>query len=332
MPKKKIRFHDHVHGAIEFDTALFDDFVIQKSDGFPTYLFACVVDDHEMQITHVIRGDDHISNTPRQILIYEAFGWTPPEWAHLPLVFGSDRTPLSKRHAAVSITAYRKEGYLPEGIMNYLALLGWSPGGNKEFLPQEELVREFRLDQIHSTNACFDLEKLKWLNAEHIRLLSDSDYVDRVHQFFAAHHPELYANRQEQLSKVALLYKTRVRTFQELVEQADFFFRDEIKFDPKAVEKHLKDSTFREHMDHWRSTLAKEGDFSNPEALEVLLRKTAGKLGVDARVLIHSTRVSVSGRMVTPGLFETLVILGKELVLKRLQYAVEHFSELNNSR
>ncbi|MBI4394606.1 MAG: glutamate--tRNA ligase, partial [Candidatus Omnitrophica bacterium] len=184
-PKQKIKFHDLIHGAIEFDGTLLDDLVIQKSDGSPTYHFACVVDDHEMGITHVIRGDDHISNTPRQLFLYEALGWKPPQFAHLPLVFGQDRTPLSKRHGAVSLTAYREEGYLPEGVLNYLALLGWSPSGKEEIFTLPELIERFTLQGINKTNACFDSEKLKWTNAEHLRRLKNEDYIKKLSEFLS---------------------------------------------------------------------------------------------------------------------------------------------------
>ncbi len=324
IPKRATKFQDLVHGSIEFDGALLDDFVIQKSDGFPTYHFACVLDDHEMGITHVIRGDDHISNTPRQLFLYEVFNWQPPQFAHLPLVFGQDRTPLSKRHGAVALSAYRKEGYLPEGILNYLALLGWSPGGDREIFSREELIEEFSLEGINKTNACFDHEKLKWMNAEHLRRLSDSDYLNRIHEFYTG---TSFTN-QKRFNEIALLYKSRIRTFQEFSEQTGFFFADEIQFDPKAVQKYFKDEKTKQDLSEWQKVLDQEGDFSNWQALEALLRKAAEQLGINASALIHPTRVAISGRSVTPGLFEVMVLLGKERVLQRMEYAIIHFEKL----
>lgn len=328
VPKRRVEFQDLVHGVIGFDSALFDDFVIQKSDGFPTYLLACVVDDHEMNISHVIRGDDHISNTPRQILLYEVLGFNPPEFAHLPLVFGADKTPLSKRHGTVSFESYRRAGYLPWGLLNYLALLGWAPGGNREYLSREELIRQFRLDRIHATNACFDLEKLKWLNAEHIRSLDQGEYVKRAEEFFKRYHPQALARAGERFRVVALLYKDRIRIFEELYEQALFFFQEEVSFDPAAVEKYLKDDRHRTYLEEWRQALAREGDFSSVQGLEILLRQTAERLAIEAKMLIHPTRVAITGRSVSPGLFDTMQILGKDTVVKRLAYVTEHYSEL----
>ena len=326
MPKKAIKFQDLVHGSIEFDATLLEDFVIQKSDSFPTYQFACVVDDHEMKISHVIRGDDHISNTPRQLALYETLGWKPPQFGHLPLVFGQDKTPLSKRHGAVRLSAYQKEGFLPDGLLNYLALLGWSPGENQEIFSLKDLAERFSLEGINKTNACFDPEKLKWVNAEHLRKLSDFDYLKRIQSFFSGAHFLTHA----QFPKIALLYKSRIRTFQEFSEQADFFFVEKVAFDSKAVEKHLKGENIKRDLEEWRKALIQEGDFSKPEILESLLRKTAERLGINASALIHPTRVAISGRSVTPGLFEVMALLGKEVVLKRIDYVIINFNVILN--
>lgn len=327
---KKVKFDDLVHGAIEFDSAMFDDLVIQKSDGFPTYHFACVMDDHEMNITHVIRGDDHISNTPRQILIYEAFGWTPPRFGHLPLVFGADKTPLSKRHAAVSLIQYQKDGFLPEAILNYLALLGWSSETQKEIFSPAQLQAEFSLEGVHKTNACFDLEKLKWLNAEHIRALKPEDYATRLRDFLIDSDMAGVANASN-FQPVAMLYRERIRIFGEFYAQARFFFDSKISFDLEAVRKYLKDDTACQNLRKWREILAREGDFSNPPGLETLLRRTAETLGVKAGDLIHPTRVAISGKSVTPGVFEVMSVLGQDIALQRLDYVVEHFKELQGS-
>jgi len=318
IPKKNIKFQDLIHGTIEFDGTLLDDLVIQKSDGFPTYHFACVVDDHEMAITHVIRGDDHVSNTPRQIFLYEALGYEPPQFAHLPLVFAADKTPLSKRHGAVSLSAYKKDGYLPEGILNYLALLGWSAGGNQEVFSRSELVEKFSLNRINKTNACFDPEKFKWMNAEHIRRLSDENYAAQLASFLTAEGKKL----PDAFPQIARLYKDRIRIFGEFEEQAGFLFDEKIKFDPQAVAKHLKESEVFRHLEEWKKALERESDFSDSKNLENLLRKTAERLGIEAKVLIHGTRVAVTGRSVTPGLFELVAALGKEGVVKRIGYVI----------
>ena len=323
-PNRSIQFQDLVHGLIRFEQNSFEDFVVQKSDGFPTYHFACVVDDHEMEITHVIRGDDHISNTPKQIAIYEALGWLPPQFGHLPLVFGQDKSPLSKRHGATALSAYHKEGYLPEAILNYLALLGWSSGGNQEIFSREELIEKFSLSGINKTNACFDSEKLKWVNSEHIRRLSDESYLSQIGAFFS----EASFSKQKQFSPIALLYKGRIRTFSELLEHTGFFFEQQLVFDPQAVHKHLSADQTRQHLEEWKKVLEKEGDFSNPSVLETLLRQTSERLGINAGALIHPTRVAISGRSVTPGLFEVMALLGKDVVIERMQYAIMHFKQL----
>ncbi len=322
VSKEIITFHDLVHGPMEFDSQFIEDFVIQKSDGYPTYHFACVVDDHDMNITHVIRGDDHLSNTPKQILIYQAFQWKHPEFGHLPLVFGQDKTPLSKRHGAVALTAYQREGFLPGALLNYLALLGWSPGTNEEIFTYEQLIKQFSLKKINKTNACFDPEKLKWINAEHIRKLSREDYLNHLSIFLAGDrilsHP--------QFSAIAALYQDRLKTFVELKEQISYFFSPEVVFDPKAVGKHLKDPV-PIHLEELRKSL--EGaDFSNVGALESVLRGTAEKLQVQAANLIHPARVALTGKSVSPGIFDVMSVLGKEVVLKRLQYVIIHFDQL----
>ncbi|OGW80666.1 MAG: hypothetical protein A3G33_08805 [Omnitrophica bacterium RIFCSPLOWO2_12_FULL_44_17] len=331
MPETKIKFPDMVSGPIEFDASLFDDLVIIKSDGFPTYHFACVIDDHEMNISHVIRGADHISNTPRQIAIYEAFGWKAPEFAHLPLVFGIDGTLLSKRHGAVSLAEYRKEGYLPVGILNYLALLGWASGGSQELFTLQEIANLFSLEHVSQANARFDTEKLKWLNSEHIRKLSNDDFCARLKTYLQEYEPDGLRSDDGRLNKVMPLYKERIRTFREFMEQACFFFQDEISYDPKAVQQHFKGEETRKMLEEWTKILERDGNFEDPALLEALLRSSAEKLGVKAGLLIHPTRVAISGRSATPGLFETMVILGQNLVLKRLRYVVEYYDNFSEN-
>lgn len=317
IPSGTVLFNDLVHGPVEFDAQFIEEFVIQKSDGYPTYHFACVVDDHDMNISHVIRGDDHLSNTPKQILIYRALNWNPPEFAHLPLVFGQDKTPLSKRHGAVALSAYRKEGYLPNALLNYLVLLGWSPGSNREVFKLDQLIQEFSIKRINKTNACFDPEKLKWLSAEHIRRLDVETYLNQLSQYLggdpALNHP--------QFKQIALLHQERIQTFQEFLEQAAYFFTDQVIFDSKAVEKHLNQAETRVHLDQLRKNLDKV-DFSNPSVIETMLRETAKSLNVPAGNLIHPTRVAMTGKSVSPDLFEVISYLGKEIVLKRLQYVI----------
>ena len=239
MPKTRVAFEDLVHGLIEFDTSTFDDLVLMKSDGSPTYNFACVVDDHEMAVSQVIRGDDHISNTPKQILLYEALGHPVPQFAHLPLILASDGAPLSKRHGAVSLKAYQEEGFLPEGLLNYLALLGWSPGNDQEAFTLKELGERFRIDQVNPKSAFFDKQKLRWLNGKHFRMLDDETYQARLADYI-----RIYGGFEEAdlkidlIRRAALLFKGRVKTFKEFLEQADYFFREGMSFDQEAIRKY----------------------------------------------------------------------------------------------
>jgi glutamyl-tRNA synthetase len=320
MPHRAFKFNDLVHGAIDFDGSKLGDFVIRKSDGFPTYHLASVVDDHEMGITHVIRGDDHVSNTPRHLLLYELLGWKPPRFAHLPLVAGQDRTPLSKRHGAVSLSYFREQGFLPEALLNYLALLGWSPGGDRELLSRDQLTQEFQLERVHKTSACFDVEKLRWLNSEHLRLISHESYVAEALKWLPQQKQDFERN-----AKIALLCKERISTFQDLKSLTSYFFTDEISFDAAAVRKHFSSEETCRHLATWEQVLTQEGDFSSAEALESLLRRTAERLGIAAKRLIHPTRVAVSGRSVTPSLFDVLILLGKDRVIKRIRYVTIHF-------
>lgn len=322
--KRKVTFDDLVHGAIEFDTNFLDDFIIVKSDGFPTYHFACIIDDHEMGITHIIRGDDHISNTPRQILLFEALGWKAPIYAHLPLVFGQDKTPLSKRHGAVALSTYRKQGYLPAGLLNYLALLGWSPGTAQEIFGLGDLIKEFQLTGINKTNACFDPEKLRWTNGEHLHRLTDQDYLVQMRGFFSGS----TMIRHPRFDEIALLYKARLQVFHEFSDQASYFFQDRVQFDPKAVAKHFNKDSTRRNMETWFQVLTEKGNFGDVKSLEDLLRRTSQQIGVEAKELIHPTRVAISGRSVSPGLFEVMTLLGREVVLERIRYVIMHFQEL----
>ncbi len=327
MPKLRVKFHDWVHGDIEFDTSTFEDLALVKSDGSPTYNFACVIDDHAMNISHVIRGDDHISNTPKQILLYQALGYSVPVFAHLPLIVGKDGTPLSKRHGDVSLHAYQDEGFLPQALLNYLALLGWNPGGSREIFLFEELIQKFRMDQINSKSACFDHEKLKWLNGEHLRAMDVKTYEAELVRFLKKD-GSLEENSEENLVRHAgLLFKDRIKTFKEFVEQADYFFKKELSFDPQAVKKYWNDAGVKENLTKFYSEL-EPVKFSDAASLEKKTREIASQLGLSAGALIHPLRVALTGRSVSPGLFDLMMALGKDLVFKRLEYAIKHFVDV----
>lgn len=309
MPKETLTFADAVKGRIQFDTTLFDDLVIVKSDGFPTYNFACVVDDHDMEITHVIRGEDHISNTPRQIEMFRALGWPEPQFAHLPLIVGRDGAPLSKRHGAVSLKAYEEEGFLPEGILNYLALLGWSPGGNRELFTKEEMIKDFSLKRVNTTPAVFDPEKLRHVNTYHLRRIPEEDYLARGRAFLG---------KDKTWDRVLLLFRDRIKNWRDLLREADYCFQEEISYDPEAVKKYFQDPETRNRLTVVLEELKRTNDFSS-KALEALIREKAKELSVEAAKLIHPIRVAITGVAVSPSLFDLMEVLGREKVLNRLE-------------
>jgi glutamyl-tRNA synthetase len=320
MPARSAFFHDLVHGPVQFDASLFEDLVIVKSDGYPTYHLACVVDDHDMEISHVIRGDDHLSNTPRQILLFEALGWTPPEYAHLPLIFGSDGTPLSKRHGAVALKSYREEGFLPEAILNYLALLGWGPKGNQEFFRMDDLIEQFSLKRVTKSNARFNRDKLEWLNTEHLNQLSESDYLVRITAFF-----EFESKRfpPETWKRLVLLYRKRIKTFQDLMTEAAYCFSEIGDYGQTVVGQFHQRPSLKGDLEAWLEAADRLPDFDDFEKLEKITREISKTRGMEARDLIHPLRFALTGKTVSPGLFELMSVLGKETCIKRVRKFIE---------
>src|SRR6266542_1039805 len=243
VPDGVMRFDELVHGPIEFDGVNIEDFVILRSDGHPTYQLSVVADDVEMAITHVVRGDDHISNTPKQILLYRAIGAEVPRFAHVPLILGPDKKRLSKRHGATSVMEYERQGYLPEAMLNFLALLGWSPGGNQELFTRDELVRAFALEGISGGNAVFNPEKLDWFNQQHIALLPPNELARRLQPLLTAAglwKDAYLGDRHAWFFAVIELLKPRVKRLDDFVVQGRFFLTDAIEYDAAAVDKHLR--------------------------------------------------------------------------------------------
>ncbi|MDP2910797.1 MAG: glutamate--tRNA ligase [Candidatus Omnitrophota bacterium] len=315
IPDVKVKIYDLVHGEIEVDNALIDDLVLMKSDGSPAYNFACVVDDIEMQITHVIRGDDHISNTNKQVAVYDALGVKPPKFAHIPLILGPDKAPLSKRFGAVSITDYRQMGYLPQALVNYLSLLGWSPGDNKEFMSVEEIVKKFSLKRINKTGAEFNQDKLRWINGEHIRKFTLDEFVKVGMDFIEPECDEAW------FRKFAELYRHRVKTLVEFKEAFSIFMSDDVKYDEEAVEKFLKKPGVSDILGITKKRLEGIGQFTQ-ENIEKETRALVGELKIESADLIHPLRVAVTGKAVSAGVFEVLALLGKEKVVKRLETVI----------
>ncbi len=310
IPPKKVEFEDIIHGRIEKSPQDLDDFIILRRDGSPTYNFACVIDDAEMEITHVIRAVEHIANTPKQVLLYEALGFKPPKFAHLPLILGKDKKKLSKRHGAVSLLEYRRMGYLPEAILNYLALLGWSPGGDKEIMSIEEMIESFTLEKVHKANAIFDERKLLWMNGEYMRMLPRDRILKELKRFINLE------TEDERLLKLVDLLRVRTKTLRELCQMMEPYIREEIEYDGEAVERFILGKEERVRWLYEEFSLLK--DFTAP-SLEKSLRDLALRKRIKAAELIHPARVAVTGKSVGPPLFDALELIGRDRTLKRLK-------------
>jgi glutamyl-tRNA synthetase len=300
------------------------DFVIVRSDGEPVFHFVNVVDDLEMGVTHVIRGEDHLSNTAKHIALFSAFGVKPPHYAHIPLILNPDGSKMSKRDTGASLTTYMTEGYIPEAVVNYLALLGWSPKDNRELLTVQELVERFDLPQILRHNARFDLEKLNWLNGEYIRQLGDDRFYElSVHALARA---GLDTNRFPLAYVKAALdtCKGKFRLFSELPAYGGFYFTDEISYDAEAAKKDFVPEN-KPRLTRLREVFSKATAFDAP-TLEVALKELAKELGVKAGVLVHPCRLACTGRTAGPSLYHLLEVIGKEKTLARMERALNQMA------
>ncbi len=325
VPPGETVWDDRVHGATRFNNADIEDLVILRTDGSPTYNLAAVSDDAEMEINLVIRGDDHLSNTPKQILLYQALGYPVPAFAHLPMILGPDGKRLSKRHGATAVGQYAERGILPQAMMNFLALLGWSPGTDQEVMTPDELVEQFSLDRVVKKSAVFDEYKLLWLNGQHLARMSGEalarEVVDRLERLRETartrvdRDPEWFASLME-------LLKPRSRSLDDLARTARPYLAQEIVYDPAAVKKHwARDpEAAAGHLEALRERL--EDVEWTEEALEEELRALAAQREVGAGKLIHPLRVALVGEAVSPGIFEVLVLMGQERSLARMSAAV----------
>ncbi|UCH35378.1 MAG: glutamate--tRNA ligase [Armatimonadota bacterium] len=315
-----------------FENASLDDFVILKSDGFPTYHLASVVDDHLMAMTHVLRAQEWISSTPRHVLLYAAFGWEPPAFGHLPMVLGTDRAKLSKRHGATAVTAYRDQGYLPHAMFNFLALLGWAPGDDREVMTRDELIEAFSIDGIGKAPSIFDITKLDWMNGHYIRSCDRERFTELALPYLIEAGlvgADPGCAERDQIGRVLALAQERVKVLSELPRLTEFFFRAEPKYDPAAVKKWLT----KDYVPSALTDLATRFEAAQPfdaANTERAVRGLADQLEMKPAALIHPTRVAVTGRTTGPGLFETLEVLGKERCLKRLRKAVALAAESQN--
>lgn len=317
--------HDLVRGNVTFAHATLDDFVLVRSDGLPVYNFVVSVDDAEMAITHVLRGDDHLANTPKQLRVYAALGATPPAFAHLPSVLAADRSRLSKRHGPVSIEEYREQGLLPEAILNYCALLGWSPGDDRELMSLPELVEAFSLERVGRAGAVYDAEKLRWLNGQYLRRLDPAELAQRAASWLTADGLTAEAQRGgPPLAAAIALVQERVQTLAQLPEAVGYFYRTPTSFDPAGVRRHFSPQAAA-LLQAAAGRIRELPDFGEA-ALETAYRSLADELGVKAAALIHPTRLALTGRTVGPSLFALAALIGQQECADRLQGVAERIA------
>lgn len=316
-------FDDLVHGRVVFQNVNLEDFVIVKSDGFPTYNFAATVDDILMKISHIIRGDDHISNTPRQLSLYRAFAIKPPRFAHVPLIMGPDKTRLSKRHGATSVAQFEIDGYLPEAMANYLALLGWSYDAESSLFEVADLIQKFSLEKVSATPAVFDYQKLQWMNGEYMRKRPRGDKTDLVipHlQKAGLVGSEVDAETREYIGRVVDVVGERLRLGRQIVDLAAFFFKDQVESAPADKEEFLKrhyvPAVFRVLEDKLRQL-----EVFDVASVEAAMRGLATEMSLKPGDLFQPVRVALTGSRSSPGLFECMAVLGKDRVLARLEAA-----------
>ena len=331
-PKSVVRFksplsgtvtiNDMLRGAIVFDNSELDDLIIQRSDGTPTYNFVVVVDDTDMKITHVIRGDDHLSNTPRQALLYDSLNYPRPKFAHISMILGNDKTRLSKRHGATSILAYRDMGYLPDAMLNYLVRMGWSHG-DQEIFSRQELIQLFSLENITISPAVFNPEKLLWIGAHHIKNTPAAELVKHLEPLLIREGvlPRDHGLSPDEIARPIPFLQERSKTLVEMAQGAAFYFKKELEFDEKAKEKFLR-AEFKPMLEQLISTLEKQDDFSATK-IETLFNTLAEQIGVKLGQLAQPVRVALTGKTVSPGIYEVIMLLGKERALARLKNAVQ---------
>ena len=311
--------HDLVYGDVQFNNNEIDDFIIVRRNGTPTYQLAVVADDNDMKISHVIRGDDHLSNTPKQLLIFKALAVKPPLYAHLPLIMGQDGKRLSKRHGAVSVAEFQIEGIFPEALLNHLALLGWSPKDDTEFMAIDELIRRFKIKDVSKRSAIFDYKKLIWLNGQHLSSKSAEELLPIVSTDWGIT-PDKDID-DVYLKKVLELVKARAKTREELINFGKYFFEDPDSYDEKGRNKHWNDNSVNSNVRQLVKKLEELNSFRE-EKIEEVLRSTAETLGIKAAELIHPVRLALTGFSVSPSLFEIMELLGKELSVRRIKSAL----------
>ncbi len=325
--KGNMRVRDLIHGRMDFDLTQFDDFVIAKTNGTPTYNFAVVIDDHLMGMTHVLRAEEHIPNTPKQILLYEALGFEVPQFGHMSMILAPDRSKLSKRHGAQSVEEFQAMGYLPEALLNYLTLLGWSPEGNQEIITKEETVKQFDMNKMSHKGAVYDIKKLYWINGQYLQSLPLERIVKDVKPFMvkAGLVTEEWLQDEANLNYLTHLVevvRVRVKTLQEIADASTYFFKDFDTFDEKGARKFFTEEGVALLKKCREQVAAAPAAEFNEADLEKLYNAIAEKEGVALGKVIQPSRLALSGRTVTPGMFDVMTLLGKEKTLERMDKAI----------
>jgi glutamyl-tRNA synthetase len=309
MPDEHITFTDIVRGEMDFPPDALDDFILLRSDGNPTYHMSVVCDDIDMAITHVIRGEDHLSNTPKHVPLFKALGGAVPIFGHLPLILGPDKKRLSKRYGATSVEEFRNEGILPQALYNFLALLGWNPGTDREIFSRDEMIQLFDVDRLNDSPAVFDREKLLWMNSQYLSQLDFEALRPHLAAFLTA--AGLEDADPERLAAAVNLHRTRARTLKDVADLVVPYFRDGIAYDLEANAKFLKDPALPDHLEALRDRYASLPDFTK-DAADAALRALAEERGIKAGVLIHPTRMALSGAAAGPPLFDLVEVMGRE--------------------
>jgi len=318
-------FYDLIYDRMTFKHDTLDDFVLLKSDGYPTYHLANIVDDHLMAISHVLRAEEWLSSTPRHVLLYRALHWQAPQFAHLPMILGSDRAKLSKRHGATNISEYQQQGYLPDAMINFLALLGWSVDDRTELLSREELIKHFSLERVGKTPAIFNKEKLEWMNGVYLRRLSLGQFVDHAMPFLDRDLAKSVRRPLDEnyVGRVLSLIQERAKTLGEVPQLASFFFLDELPYDTSLLSKGKLDAKSATKAMTIASQKLEEVLTWDATTLECILRSVATELNLSTGEFFGLLRVAVTGRTAAPPLFQTMAVLGKDQCLKRFKMILQ---------
>jgi glutamyl-tRNA synthetase len=319
---------DIIRGKVTFDNKIFDDFIIVKSDGLPTYNFASVIDDQNMNITHVLRAEEHLSNTPRQVMIANELGYEVPLYAHVPMILAPDHSKLSKRHGATSVQEYRDLGILPEALLNYLSLLGWSPGEDKEIMDIKEIISSFTLERVSKNPAIYDIKKLIWLNGHYLRTMELETVVERALPFLKEEDlisEELSSEEYKKITTIVDLVRERVKTLREVADASLYFFRDEFEYEEKGVEKHFRKEGTAYILDQIAVALGNTEPFT-PEKIKEELDKLSKKLEIPLSQINLPSRLALTGRTMGPDLMGLISVLGKSKAVERIKKVIVLFN------